>query len=132
MSKFICFFILILWAFKPFAQDLKKISEDFSVEKSYEVLISQYKSNAMIVEDVFADSTTIINFNVDLFCTNGICLNITSPIYFLKIKGELNFSFRLENSYICILYLIDDVVQTIELFEPKNKIYIQYVNIQEQ
>jgi hypothetical protein len=86
----------------------------------------------MIVEDVFADSTTTINFNVDLFCTNGFCLSITSPIYFLKIKGELNFSFRLENSYICILYLIDDVLQTIELFEPKNKIYIQYVNIQEQ
>jgi hypothetical protein len=131
MANFFFTFFFSLFSLTILGQDLQEISEDISASHTFSTLTS-YKSDKIEVENVFEDSLATLRLNEHFFCIDEDCWQVNSPVYFLRLNNELNYSFRLNNGYICILYLINDILQTIEIFEPANKIYIQFLNLKEE
>jgi hypothetical protein len=133
--------ITILLIFMPFlsvAQStetsdnikLVRISEDVAAQNLFASVVGAYEFSRFYAEDIHTKAIKKLYLSKDEFCLNSTCQNITSPVYFVRSSDSLeyNFSFRLNDGSLCIIVVIDNKIDIIELLPVLSRTHYVYAN----
>jgi len=132
MKSLFTFFYLLSHIYS-YAQNIKSIDSNHIVKNIFYEITGSYESKYVSVEDIYKIENRNIKISIDTLCINNSCYYITSPVYYSGVQIEeykfIYFFFRLKGGVICILYIKENELLTIETCNPKNKEFIQYAHI---
>ena len=124
---------IILLIFLPlfsFAQNMDKIDESPEVAGIFENIVGKYEFQHFYAQDQYTKELKTLTITKDLFCLNSGCRNINSPIYYLfcENKDEYNFCFRLSDGTLCIIVVVNERIDMVEILPAKSKTHIILAN----
>lgn len=125
--------LFITFSYSQSPDDLQTIATNVSMETLFHNTIGKHDFNFVILENVFVEEQMNVTITTDTLCVDGVCVYISSPIYYLEGKSllykDVDFAFRLQTGAMCILYVKNNLLMTLEICHPVTKEYTQYACI---